>query len=177
MGVAATRSTGLVIVLMYAGIISDILDGIIARKLETSGRVFRIMDTVVDLVFYLSIVFFISRTNWPALWENYLLVYVIFTLEFLMYTVSLIRFRQLPSPHALLSKLWGLVLVFEFTLLLLGVQGIHFQVALMFGVVVHVDRLLIYCLLRTWDHDIPSVYHAYLVSQGKHIRRWKLFNG
>jgi CDP-diacylglycerol--glycerol-3-phosphate 3-phosphatidyltransferase len=173
---APEQNTTMVIVLMYAGILSDVFDGILARKLQAANDTFRIMDTVIDLVFYLSIVFFISKVSPASLSENLVPVCAIFTLEFLMYTVSLIRFRQLPSPHALLSKLWGIVLVVEFTLLLLDVKGIHFQLALMFGLIAHADRLLIYCLLKTWNRDIPSSYHAFLLRQGKPIIRWKLFN-
>lgn len=173
---APEQNTIMVIVLMYAGILSDVFDGILARKLQTANDAFRIMDTVIDLVFYLSIVFFISNASPLSLSENFVPVSAIFTLEFLMYTVSLIRFRQLPSPHALLSKLWGIVLVVEFTLLLLDVRGIHFQLALIFGLIAHADRLLIYCLLKTWNRDIPSSYHAFLLRQGKPIIRWKLFN-
>ncbi|MEI6021437.1 MAG: CDP-alcohol phosphatidyltransferase family protein, partial [Bacteroidota bacterium] len=65
----------------------------------------------------------------------------------------------------------------EFSLLILGINGIHFKIALIIGAFVHIDRLLIYLLLKKWDHDIPSTFHAYQLSRGKNIRRNKLFNG
>ncbi len=95
----------------------------------------------------------------------------------MMYLVSLARFGKLPSPHAILSKFWGIYLVVEFSLLILGVNGSHFMFALYIGIFVHLDRVLIYILLREWDHDIPSSYHALLIRNGKSIHRNKLFNG
>lgn len=162
---------------MYLGILADVFDGIIARKLNISTENFRLLDTIFDLLFYLSILIFILSINRQAITDNLQLILIILTLEGFMYFISLARFGKLPSPHAIMSKFWGIYIVIEFTLLILGVKGNHFTIALFFGLMVHTDRLLIYCLLRSWDHDIPSAYHTLLLRQGKPIKRNKMFNG
>ena len=162
--------------LMYAGILSDIFDGIIARRLNISTSGFRVLDTVFDLLFYCSIFTFIARVKHGSIIENLPCISIILGLEVLMYAISLLRFAKLPSPHAILSKFWGLYLVVEFSLLILGVQGNHFTLALLFGIFVHIDRVLIYVLLKQWEHDIPSSYHALLLRNGKSISKNKLFN-
>jgi len=168
---------GLILFLMYAGILSDIFDGIIARRLNVSTQNLRLLDTFVDLLFYISLFTYINSLH-SQLWsENTWLIISILSLEGMMYAICFLRFRKLPSPHAILSKFWGIYLVVEFTLLLLGVSGIHFSIALIFGLVAHVDRVIIYSLLPNWDHDIPSAHHALLLRQGKPIRRRQLFNG
>jgi CDP-diacylglycerol--glycerol-3-phosphate 3-phosphatidyltransferase len=167
----------IVLILMYAGIISDIFDGIIARRLNISTKNFRQLDTIFDLIFYFSILFFIISINLQSILDTIVLIGFILTLEALMYIISLTRFRKLPSPHAILSKLWGIYIVVEFSLLIIGISGYHFKIALVFGLIAHIDRVLIYILLRHWDHDIPSSYHAYMLRQGKQILRNKLFNG
>lgn len=167
----------IVLLLMYIGIIGDIFDGIIARKLNISNEKFRLLDTVFDLFFYFSILFFIFTINRQTITNNKLLILIIITLEALMYLISMSRFGKLPSPHAILSKFWGLYLIIEFTLLIIGVTGNHFRIALILGIIVHIDRVLIYVLLRHWDHDIPSAYHAFLCRQGKPIKRKNIFNG
>lgn len=167
----------LVLILMYIGIFADIFDGIVARKLNISTENFRLLDTVFDLLFYLSILFFILRINYEAIAGNLNLIFFILTLEGLMYFISLARFGKLPSPHAIMSKFWGIYIVIEFTLLILGVKGNHFTIALLIGILVHADRVLIYCLLRKWDHDIPTAYHALLLRKGMPIKRNKMFNG
>jgi len=162
---------------MYAGIISDLFDGIIARKLNVSTENFRVLDTVFDLLFYFSILLYILKINEKVLSENVKLISIIIILESLMYFISLARFRKLPSPHAILSKFWGIYMIIEFTLLIVGVTGNHFTVALVIGTIVHFDRVLIYIFIRQWDHDIPSCYHAFQLRQGKTIIRKKIFNG
>jgi CDP-diacylglycerol---glycerol-3-phosphate 3-phosphatidyltransferase len=167
----------IVLVLMYTGIITDIFDGIIARNLNRYYRNFRVLDTLFDLLFYLSVFGFIIVRNPQDFLQNSYLICGILSLELLMYMVSILRFGKLPSPHALLSKFWGLYLVTEFSLLILGIKGSHFTIALAIGIFVHFDRLLIYLLLRKWEHDIPSSWHALRLRQGKPIRRMGLFNG
>lgn len=167
----------IVVALMVLGIVTDIFDGILARKYEVSTEGLRVQDTVIDLAMYMSILAFLFIQN-PALYsENELPILVILGLEAAMYLVSLLRFVKLPSPHAIPSKFWGIYLVVEFTLLLLGVTGTHFRISLFIGCAVHIDRLLIYILLPSWNHDIPSCYHAWELRQGKEIKRMKLFNG
>jgi len=170
-------SKTIVLILMYIGIITDVFDGIIARKLNISTAGFRVLDTVFDLIFYLSILLFCISINHLAIADNIILILVILSLESLMYLVCLIRFRKFPSPHAILSKFWGIYIIIEFTLLINHVPGNHFAIALIIGVFVHLDRLLIFILLRNWEHDIPSSYHALLIRQGKKIKRQQLFNG
>ena len=162
---------------MYYGILSDVFDGIIARKLKVSTDSFRIADTIIDLLFYLSILGFIW-CNFPAsIVDNLFFIAGIFGLELLMYLTCFFRFSKLPSPHAILSKFWGIYIVVEFTLILLNISGFHFRMALILGLIVHLDRLLIYILLPKWEHDIPSSYHSLLIRRGKPIKRRKLFNG
>ena len=107
-------------------IFSDIFDGVIARRLGVSTNNLRLLDTLVDLLFYLSLFNYISIRNSSIVKENLILIVSILVLEGFMYAISLIRFRTLPSPHAILSKFWGVVLVIEFSLLLIGVDGNHF---------------------------------------------------
>src|SRR5207302_1038405 len=57
------NSEFIVLSLMYIGIVADIFDGIIARRLNVSTETFRLLDTLFDLFFYFSILFFISAVN------------------------------------------------------------------------------------------------------------------
>ncbi|NJO87674.1 MAG: hypothetical protein HC831_00945 [Chloroflexia bacterium] len=47
----------LIIILMYLGLISDIADGIIARKQKLSSAKLRRMDSQADMIFWLAIGF------------------------------------------------------------------------------------------------------------------------
>jgi|GEM_PF-359383 len=171
------NSNKIVLIIMYIGIISDIFDGILARKLNISTTTFRLHDTIFDLFFYFSILFYINSINQLIIRHNIYLIGSIIGLESILYMISLTRFHKFPSPHAILSKFWGIYLIIEFTLLIIGVPGLHFRICLIIGLFVHIDRVLIYSIIKNWDHDIPSFYHAIKLRNGKTIFRGKIFNG
>ena len=99
-------------------------------------------------------------------------------MEAMCYFISFFKFGKETCTHAFLAKLWGLSLLAAFTSLL-GFQyaGIPFYIAIILGLISHIDRILITLILPEWQHDIPSSYHAWLIRKGKNIKRNSLLNG
>jgi phosphatidylglycerophosphate synthase len=172
----AARPT--ILVLMYLGLISDIFDGIIARNEGVSSEALRRMDSQTDMLFWLSLG---VATYWlfpDIIRANTTAIIIIFVMEGLCYAISLLRFGKETCTHALLSKMWGLSLLAAFTALIgFNHAGIPFYMAIVLGLISHIDRILITLVLPHWTHDIPSAYHAYLIRQGKTFKRYKIFNG
>lgn len=171
-------ATTTIVVLMYLGLISDILDGIIARKQNSSTATLRRLDSQSDMVFWLSI----GIATWilhPHLITNHSIqIRLILALEVLCYVVSIVKFKKESSSHAFLSKLWGLTLLAAFTAMIgFNHTGIPFYIAIVIGFIAHIDRLLITLLLPKWTHDVPSAYHAYLIRKGVAIKRNPYLNG
>jgi phosphatidylglycerophosphate synthase len=167
----------LVIILMYLGLISDILDGMIARYLNVSNANLRRLDSQADMVFWLSI----GLSVWllyPNLIKNNIgPIAAILIMEGMCYFISFLKFRKETCTHALLSKIWGLTLLIAFTSLIgFNHAGIPFILAIVLGLLSHLDRILITLILPRWTHDVPSFYHAYLIRKGIEFKRNKLLN-
>jgi CDP-diacylglycerol--glycerol-3-phosphate 3-phosphatidyltransferase len=168
----------IIVVLMYLGLISDILDGIIARKQNISSEKLRRMDSQTDMVFWLSIGF----STWilyPGLINaNAFSIVAILLMEVLCYVISIVKFGKETCSHAFLSKLWGLSLLAAFTFLIgFNYAGVPFYLAIVLGLLSHIDRILITLILPKWTHDIPSAYHAYLIRKGIPFKRNDYLNG
>ena len=167
-----------ILVLMYLGLISDIFDGIIARKKNMSTEKLRRMDSQTDILFWLSIGF-ASWLLYPKLMADHtVFIIAIIALEICCYAISFIKFKKETCTHALLSKLWGLSLLVAFTSLI-GFEhaGLPFAIAIILGFIAYLDVILILLILPKWAHDIPSAYHAYLMRKGIDFKRNDLFNG
>lgn len=167
----------IVLILMYLGLISDILDGIIARQLNVSSEKLRRYDSQTDMIFWLSI----GISTWliyPELIQNNAIpIIIIFIMEGMCYIISIIKFKKETCTHAFLSKVWGITLLSAFTSLIgFNYAGIPFILAIVFGLISHIDRILITLILPIWTHDIPSCYHAYLIRKGINFKRNKLLN-
>ncbi|TPN86912.1 CDP-alcohol phosphatidyltransferase family protein [Aquimarina algicola] len=167
-----------IVVLMYLGLISDILDGIIARKQNISSAKLRRMDSQTDMVFWVSI----GLATWilypKLISENSTAIWTILIMELACYVVSLIKFKKETCTHAFLSKIWGVTLLIAFTSLIgFSHAGIPFYSAIVMGLISHIDVILIVLILPKWTHDVPSAYHAYLIRKGIQFKRNEYLNG
>jgi len=167
-----------ILILMYLGLLSDILDGIVARKLNISSEKLRRMDSQTDMVFWLSIGFTTWLLNPNQISDNAHLIVAIIVFEIACYVISLIKFKKETCTHAFLSKLWGVALLVAFTSLIgFNHAGIPFTIAIILGFISNVDVILIILILPKWTHDIPSAYHAYLIRKGIPFKKNKYLNG
>ncbi len=168
----------LLVSLIVLGLLSDILDGIFARQLNVSTEKIRRMDSQTDMIFWLAV----GWCSWilhPEIIKMHAYsIALIFVMEILTYVISISKFGKETCTHAFLSKLWGLTLCAAFIGIIgYGYGGITLYLTIIFGLVSHLDVILIILILPKWTHDIPSAYHAYLIRKGKTFKRYKLFNG
>ncbi|PKH51258.1 CDP-alcohol phosphatidyltransferase [Tenacibaculum sp. Bg11-29] len=168
----------IIVILMYLGLISDILDGIIARKQNISSPKLRRMDSQTDMVFWVSI----GLATWilypKLISDNSIVIWTILGMELACYAISFIKFKKETCTHAFLSKIWGITLLIAFTSLIgFNHAGIPFYSAVIIGLISHIDVILIILILPKWTHDIPSAYHAYLIRKNINFKKNKYLNG
>ncbi|NMR35881.1 CDP-alcohol phosphatidyltransferase family protein [Chryseobacterium aquaticum] len=173
----AEESRFIILSLMFIGLLTDIFDGIIARKVGVSSEKLRRLDSQVDLVFWLSLGFaayFINTELIKSQWKN---ISLIFIMEALCYIISFIKFKKETCTHAFLSKMWGLSLLISFTYLI-GFQqaGWAFYLTIILGFVSHLDVILIILILPKWQYDVPSFYHAWKIRKGIERKKSIFFN-
>ena len=170
-------ATKYILALMYFGILTDIFDGIIARKAGISSEKLRRLDSQTDLIFWLSLGFASYFLNPELIIGEWYGILLIFIMEALCYVVSIWKFGKETCTHAFLSKMWGLSLLLAFTYLI-GFQeaGWAFNLAIILGLISHVDVILIILFLAQWQYDVPSCYHALKIRNGKQRKKSIFFN-
>ena len=94
--------------LIVLGFLSDIFDGIIARKLSVSSEKMRRIDSQVDLVFWICVGFCCWILNQEIITRNKFAIALVFTMEALTYVFSFAKFRKETCTHAYSSKFWGI---------------------------------------------------------------------
>ena len=86
-----------IVILMYLGLISDILDGIIARKQNISSAKLRRMDSQTDMIFWLSL----GISTWilyPALIQQHqIAIWSILGMEIACYVISFLKFKNFTT--------------------------------------------------------------------------------
>lgn len=163
---------------LVVGLLSDVLDGMLARKFGVSSEKFRRLDSNIDQVFYLGMLagMFVHSSLFFAqnLWQIVGLV----SLEVSIYLVSFLRFKKEVATHSWGAKLWSISLVVTFIDVIVNeTSGTVFLFCFWLGTISRLEIIAILFTLREWTNDVPTIFHAVQLRKGKEIKRSKWLNG
>jgi CDP-diacylglycerol--glycerol-3-phosphate 3-phosphatidyltransferase len=166
------------IVLFSIGLLTDIFDGIIARRLGISTQKMRRMDSSVDQVFFMCVAI-ATYVQCPDFFKsNAHRLTILIGAEGLTYLVSFLKFKKEVATHSIGAKFWTLFLFATLIQVILQCQSvILFELCFWIGLATRLEIIAIILILKKWTNDVPTVYHSLKLRQGKEIRRNKLFNG
>jgi CDP-diacylglycerol--glycerol-3-phosphate 3-phosphatidyltransferase len=159
LGAAQSWPGGVMLTLLTAGLLSDIFDGIIARRLGTATPRLRQADSAADVVFWVCVFAatevhtsgFLHRHTW---WLAGLACS-----ETACYALSFLRFHRPPATHSYAAKLWGLLLFLGFAALLSSAPSPAFiNLILGFGILVNAESCAILALAKTYPVDVKSIF-------------------
>jgi len=148
--------------ILVAGTLSDIFDGILARRLGVATPALRRYDSTTDVIYYL----FLLATAWVARREvlvaaAWAIAILLFS-ETLLVAVSFARFRTYPATHSYLAKAYGLCLLGGCVALLVFNAGdwVILSVVVV-GLAANAEILAIHLLLDAPPVDIRSVFDVW----------------
>ena len=146
---------------LAAAFLSDLFDGIIARRLGVATPGLRRLDSLADSIFYVAALFAAWHLYPSALRDHAVALVALGALEAVRYVVDLRKFGKEASYHMWSSKLWGLALFAGFfALLVFGQQRFFVAAAIWVGIVADVEGLAISWTLSEWRTDVPTIWHA-----------------
>jgi|SRR5215831_2724983 len=97
--------------ILVAGTLSDIFDGILARRFGVATAGLRRYDSITDAVYYLFILATIWKLRQATIAASWLAISLMLFSEAAVIAVSYIRFRKYPATHSYLAKFYGLCLL------------------------------------------------------------------
>jgi CDP-diacylglycerol--glycerol-3-phosphate 3-phosphatidyltransferase len=152
--------------------LSDIFDGIIARRLGVSTTALRKADSTVDLFFWLASMTALYFLRPDDVMRNFIIIWYGIAAEIVEQLICLLRFHRMTATHARSAKFMGLCLLVGMTTLALGGSSIVAFWIIGIGITVSVfDGCAIVVLLPYWEADVPSAWEAWRLRQGLPVRR------
>ena len=147
--------------ILTTAVLSDIFDGILARRLGVATAFLRRLDSAVDIVFYLAVGVALWRLRPEVVRAHGWLLISVVGLELLRLGFDRFKYGLKASYHLWSAKAWGLALFFG-ALMLLSFDGgsAWFGLMLWPGVFENLEGLVVSLLLPKWTHDVPSLFHA-----------------
>lgn len=141
--------------------LSDILDGVIARRLGVATDSLRFADSVIDLAFYLAAVVAVFVRAPSALVELRWPIAGIAALEAARLVIELAKFGRMAAYHMWSAKIWGITLWLGFSEVFFGGRaGPLFRLAVIMGIVADLEGLVASLLLKTRQRDVRTLWHA-----------------
>lgn len=164
--------------ILTIGLLTDFFDGIIARKLNISNQKLRRLDSTVDQLFFVSIAIatYLQCATFFSLNASKLIILV--GAEVLTYLICFIKFKKEIATHSIGAKVWTLFLFATLVQVIFQCESnLLFNLCFWIGLITRLEIIAIVLAIKTWTNDVPTVYHAIQLRNGKKIKRHKLFNG
>lgn len=159
--IAVRRGSGaLAAIVLAAGFISDVYDGVVARHYGVATAGLRRLDSAVDTVFYLAAAVCVWRLHPAAIISHRWLIGVVIGTLLVGHVFEYRKFGREASYHAWMAKAWGASLFAALVFLFIAGDDWLLTVALIIGVTSHVENFLITLALPAWDHDVKSIVHV-----------------
>jgi phosphatidylglycerophosphate synthase len=141
-------------------VLSDIFDGIIARRLKVSTAQLRQADSWADICLYVCV----AISTWlvyPQVIQAFQVPLLsAIAIQLILFATSLIKFQKFPSFHTYTAKTWGLTLLAA----TIGLFGFGYANTLWLAIVLcwlnSLEEIVMTLLLPTWQCDILSIFHA-----------------
>jgi phosphatidylglycerophosphate synthase len=143
--------------MVVAALVSDIFDGVLARRWARDTNGVRLFDSMADTVFYVctGIALWMRR---PELFRaNAVLLLAVLLFEAGRYAFDFAKFGKPASYHSYLAKTWGLLLASAIVSAFLNAHGgMLFAAALWLGIACNVEGLAMSLMLREWRKDVKT---------------------
>ncbi|MDQ2866843.1 MAG: CDP-alcohol phosphatidyltransferase family protein [Verrucomicrobiota bacterium] len=145
--------------LLLAGMLSDIFDGVLARKFGVVRPWLRRFDSATDIIYYLCIFVATWLVAGAVLRASWLYLALIIGSEALCLIVSWMRFGVMPATHCYSAKIYGLALCGVFVAVLaFGAGATAFAILAIFALVANAEVIAVLLLAREAPVDVPTVF-------------------
>lgn len=155
------------LIVLAAALVSDGLDGYLARKYGQVTRLGAQMDSWADLIIYAVMLFGLWQL-WPQILERESgLMTFAFSCWVVLVLFGVVRFRRLPSYHTYAAKLAALALAPSYFALVLWDFYWPFRGVMYLFILVMAEQLIITAVLNNWEGDVRSLWHALIMVRDK----------
>ena len=149
--------------ILVVAFLSNVLNGVIARRFRVATAGLRRLDSAADSVFYLGAAYAAWRLFPDAIAAHITGIALIVGSLVLNHLVETIKFGREASYHARSAKVWGLMLFTALLVLFLTGRPALFPLAIVAGLVSHLENLAITLVLPEWRHNVRSVENAWRI--------------
>jgi Phosphatidylglycerophosphate synthase len=154
-----SRQEQLFAILLTINLITDVLDGLIARTFNMQTELGARLDSIADFSTYIAAiagVFFFKASDFHLHLVSF--YFFIFLLCF-AHILSLIKFGRLPSLHLYSWKIGGYIQgAFFITLFLFGFYLVFYYIMIVWGILAFCEHIIIQLIIKKMPSNAKGLY-------------------
>jgi CDP-diacylglycerol--glycerol-3-phosphate 3-phosphatidyltransferase len=158
-GTVFTESEGLFIVLITISLLTDFLDGMIARLFHMETEIGARLDSVADIGTFIAAFLGIIIFKWDIIQEHFWILVVFFSLNIFADVFSLIKFHGLASLHIYSFKITGYIQGSFFIVFFLWkfIES-YYYLAMIWGILACIEEIIILAYLKERKSNVKGLY-------------------
>ncbi len=156
---ALSGRESLFVVLLCISLVSDVLDGNIARYFKLQTHFGAALDNLADICTYAMAVLGLFVFKWAEIEPHALILYVFFGLFILSYIVAFSRFGKIPGLHLYSAVSAGYIQsIFFFVLFVFGFYTWMYYLAIGWGIVAYTEKIFVLFKLDDIKIGVKGLY-------------------
>ncbi len=146
------------LIVLAGSLVSDVLDGYLARLMRQTSDFGAKLDSWGDALTYAVMIFGLYQI-WPPIFDYQLGFLISATLSFLIpLLLALVKFGEYPSYHTMGAKIAAVLIAPAYYLLILADADMLFRAVIVFYLLVALEEILITLLLKSPVTNVSSVW-------------------
>ena len=147
------------VTLLCISLVSDVLDGNIARIFRLQTNFGAALDNLADICTYAMALLGLFIFKWTEIEPHAWILYLFLAVFVLSYIVSFYRFRKIPGLHLYSAVSAGYVQsIFFFILFVFGFYSWMYYLALGWGFIAYVEKILVLYRLDDIKIGVKGLY-------------------
>jgi CDP-diacylglycerol--glycerol-3-phosphate 3-phosphatidyltransferase len=147
--------------ILVAAFLTDVFDGIVARRMGLATAGLRHADTLVDTAFYIAAAAAMRVAVVDVFADAGVPLVLLIAIHVSRATFELAKYGRIASYHMWSSKALGLLLVAALTTVFVTARpSLLVTTALWAAIANEIEGFVISSLLPEWRADVPSILHA-----------------
>ena len=146
-------------ILICINLITDLLDGLIARTFKMQTEIGAKLDSIADMGTYINAFLGIFLFKFQEI-EPYIISFIVFMSLFVFsHILSLIKFGRLPSLHLYSWKIGGYIQgIFFFMLFTVGFFKIYYIIMITWGILAFSEHIIIQLVIKKMISNAKGLY-------------------
>ena len=149
-------------VVLITGILTDIFDGIIARKLKCDTIHLRQLDSKADTVFWIALLYLLLSIHAKFMRDHAVELFILLASEITIQLFGYFKFNRALALHTYAAKTWAVLLTLTvLQLLLIGHAETLFYIMFVWGLLSQIEVMIIVFKLKIFTIDVRSIFSLF----------------